>query len=229
MMNQRNAREWMEREQLRNCNARNCLQQISSPIPLRKIATRTPLQFHEQHEEYPPLFEIDVELSKILWYSQSELSGIKEEARNTLRAFRRAGCVLSMLNEEEVCLRGLEDWGNPGGLNEKKTRVHNIIHGILEEQANQRQMRINDPKGLQVLSCACSKYAKERALDLGRNDEEEMRSRTRRMSMSLPELVKKDSDSKLEGSGSCPEVLSASLTKLALTREQINSSSARSA
>ena len=71
MMNQRNAREWMEREQLRNCNARNCLQQISSPIPLRKIATRTPLQFHEQHEEYPPLFEIDVELSKILWYSVS--------------------------------------------------------------------------------------------------------------------------------------------------------------
>jgi hypothetical protein len=157
------------------------------------------------------------------------LIAIKEDARNTLRTFRNAGMVMALLNDEEICIRGLEDWGNPGGINEKRSRVVNIIHTILEEQANQKCMGISDPKGLQVLSSACSKHAKERALLLGRKDEEEMRCRTRRLSITLTDLVKKDSDHKLQASASFTESMSESLNNLALTREQVKPSSARSA
>jgi hypothetical protein len=157
------------------------------------------------------------------------LIAIKEDARNTLRTFRNAGMVMALLNDEEFSIRGLEDWGNPGFVNDNRIKVYNIIHTILDEQANQKKMGISDPKGLQVLSSACTRHAKERALLMGRNDEQEMRCITRRLSMTIPDLVKKDSDSKLQASATFTECMSESLTNLALTRQQVKPSMARSA
>ena len=52
-------------------------------------------------------------------------------------------------------------------------RTRDLIQGVLEEQCNQRQMGITDPKGLQVRASACSKQARQRALLAGQNDEKE--------------------------------------------------------
>ena len=158
---------------------------------------------------------------------QNELTALREETHSKLQAFQTYGGLF--FGEDTFCFRGLEDWGHTGAMKDKKSRVKNIIQGILDEQANQTNMRINDPKGLQVLSCACSKYAKERALILGRKDEEDMRKCTRRPSLLLTDLVLKDSDGKLQASGSFTESMSASLNSLTLTREPVKSSSARSA
>jgi len=79
----------------------------------------------------------------------------------------------SALDDNEHCLRGLEDLQRNGSLQDKKMRTRNLIQLVLEEQCNQRQMGITDPKGLQVRASHCSKRARQRALLAGKHDEKE--------------------------------------------------------
>lgn len=91
----------------------------------------------------------------------------------TLRALKGADWNPAALDQSEHCLRGLEDLQKRGGIKEKKNRTRSLIQGVLDEQFNQRQMGIQDPKGLRMLASACSKQARERALLTGKKDETE--------------------------------------------------------
>eukprot|EP00542_Grammatophora_oceanica_P013171 CAMPEP_0194035162 /NCGR_PEP_ID=MMETSP0009_2-20130614/7623_1 /TAXON_ID=210454 /ORGANISM="Grammatophora oceanica, Strain CCMP 410" /LENGTH=279 /DNA_ID=CAMNT_0038676417 /DNA_START=36 /DNA_END=875 /DNA_ORIENTATION=- len=111
-----------------------------------------------------------------IWYSKQELASMKDEAKTTVRALRDVGWNPKALDESRYCLRGLEDWKTRTALRDKKSRIQNIVGGVLEEQANQKKMGISDPKGIQVLASACSKSARERALRIGVSDAQEARA-----------------------------------------------------
>jgi hypothetical protein len=102
------------------------------------------------------------------------LQAVRQESKTTLKALKKAGFNATALDEDVYCLRGLEDLQKHGGVREKKSRTQSLIQGVLDEQFNQRQMGITDPKGLQVLASACSKQARERALFAAKNDEKEV-------------------------------------------------------
>eukprot|EP00545_Synedropsis_sp_CCMP1620_P009871 CAMPEP_0119004132 /NCGR_PEP_ID=MMETSP1176-20130426/971_1 /TAXON_ID=265551 /ORGANISM="Synedropsis recta cf, Strain CCMP1620" /LENGTH=203 /DNA_ID=CAMNT_0006955809 /DNA_START=170 /DNA_END=781 /DNA_ORIENTATION=+ len=110
-----------------------------------------------------------------MWYSSSDLQSVREESKSTLKAFKKVGFNATALDEDTHCLRGLEHFQKHGGVREKKSRTRSLIQGVLDEQFNQRQMGITDPKGLQVLASACSKQARERALFAAKNDEKEVK------------------------------------------------------
>ena len=103
----------------------------------------------------------------------SDLHSIRDESKRTLKALKKVGLDPSALDDNEHCLRGLEDLQRNGSVPDKKMRTRDLIQGVLEEQCNQRQMGITDPKGLQVRASACSKQARHRALLAGQNDEKE--------------------------------------------------------
>lgn len=107
-----------------------------------------------------------------IWFTKNELGSLREDNRITLRALKKADGNVSALDSDLFCLRGLEDSLVGGKEKFQKTR-NNIINGILDEQGKQRTMGINDPRGLQVLSRACSKQARERAHERGKSDAEQ--------------------------------------------------------
>eukprot|EP00543_Licmophora_paradoxa_P008821 CAMPEP_0202459696 /NCGR_PEP_ID=MMETSP1360-20130828/37781_1 /ASSEMBLY_ACC=CAM_ASM_000848 /TAXON_ID=515479 /ORGANISM="Licmophora paradoxa, Strain CCMP2313" /LENGTH=122 /DNA_ID=CAMNT_0049080913 /DNA_START=179 /DNA_END=547 /DNA_ORIENTATION=- len=121
-----------------------------------------------------------------------------------------------------------------------------IIQVILEEQGKQRKMGITDPHGLQVLSRACSKQARERALLLGAQDEQdakkiaaqrprEHQKRTRRRRRSTVVSISFDEDTKLSDSSSAAATAGAFVGRscfnhqMMISDEERSGSSARSA
>ena len=104
------------------------------------------------------------------------MGGIRDEIKTTLLALRSSGEHILSQDSENWSYRGIEDFSTAGGLSEKRRRIRNMILGVLDEQNNQRNMGITDPKGIQVQSSACSKSARAKALLLGKNDEIAARS-----------------------------------------------------
>jgi hypothetical protein len=52
----------------------------------------------------------------------------------------------------------------------RSQRRKNIVSSILAQQEEQREMGINDPKGLKQCSMACTQWAHDRALDQAQKD-----------------------------------------------------------
>ena len=98
---------------------------------------------------------------------QDDIASFRNETLRTVqavRAFEKGG---EPINEEEMCLRGLEQ-------KMLKRPPPNFVKRVLRLQAKQRQKNMRDQStGLQLFSEACSKWARKRAMQLAAEDEHE--------------------------------------------------------
>eukprot|EP00543_Licmophora_paradoxa_P001685 CAMPEP_0202447896 /NCGR_PEP_ID=MMETSP1360-20130828/6661_1 /ASSEMBLY_ACC=CAM_ASM_000848 /TAXON_ID=515479 /ORGANISM="Licmophora paradoxa, Strain CCMP2313" /LENGTH=267 /DNA_ID=CAMNT_0049065193 /DNA_START=76 /DNA_END=879 /DNA_ORIENTATION=+ len=173
-----------------------------------------------------------------IWYTRNDLAFLRIEIKATLKAFKKANNgEAEAPDEEEYCLRGLED--NITGLREKRLRITNYIQGILSEQNRQRTMGVSDPRGLQVLSRACSKQARQDALLVGKNDArdvmmntEDTRRKRRSKFISMSIKQQQQQQQQRRNQSKLPESFSNSSFGRSLTiisDEERSGSSARSA
>ncbi|CAB9521632.1 expressed unknown protein [Seminavis robusta] len=125
--------------------------------------------------------ESDNEDPAVLWFSKPEIQALRAEGRQTLKKVKEAGGDLTALNESiGESIRGLEHglssfdsedahWNGETQV-DRSERRKNIVSTILAQQEEQREMGINDPKGLKQCSIAATQWAHDRALDQAQKD-----------------------------------------------------------
>jgi hypothetical protein len=156
-----------------------------------------PVQFNDQEEMVHELQSCDVPAEQ-LWYSVSyalirichslsgaihsptvlsllqseEIQEIRQHGKDILAKVKRANGDLDALCSQEESIRGLEH-----GLSlldkealDRSERRKNIVSTILAQQQEQKEAGIDDPKGLQVTSKACTQWARDRARDVADKD-----------------------------------------------------------
>lgn len=105
-----------------------------------------------------------------------DLASVRKEPQHTVTAIRKAGGDASLLDESHFCLRGLEHMRSKHTYKERRKNQRSIVRHVLDEQDRQRQMGIRDPKGLQVMSSVCTRWARDRALSAAAGDAQDAAS-----------------------------------------------------
>ncbi len=115
---------------------------------------------------------------KSCWYSRKEYKRIRKQAINTVMELKNLNGQMAQLNEDEYCLRGLEDaccevfvTVEERIINSKSTQ--DFVLRVLEEQMSQRILGIKDPVGIKLCSKYNSQEARKRAMYLAKCDEKD--------------------------------------------------------
>jgi hypothetical protein len=113
---------------------------------------------------------------KSSWYNRDELNDFKAERKDIVRVLKRAHFDLARVEATgKYCLRGFEPYFSMQVNKAMKYARSLVSNLVLSEQESQRNQGIYyDPDAMR---CACwhaSEWARENALHLGQNDEEEV-------------------------------------------------------
>ena len=120
----------------------------------------------------PTLKSLTDEEKSMIWYRESELKSIKQDALEVLRQARSGSDDDSEdQNEEEVCLRGLgSSLGRPGGPQNRRSNWMMALSCVLDEQHRQKSLGIYDEEHIAKLYRAFAVHSQHAALSTGRQD-----------------------------------------------------------
>jgi hypothetical protein len=114
--------------------------------------------------------------SQTLWYTGRDLIKLDRLNRYTIAALRRSRNKRDYeLNEEECCLRGLEDNVSIRASQVRKAGIVSVIQSVLDEQRRQQKAGIYDPDRISSVSQRHSSNAKCKAHERALGDENEVR------------------------------------------------------
>lgn len=125
------------------------------------------VQFDDAVETIPSSPSETDYVDEYRWLSPDDIASFRTDTLRTVQAQRALEKEEGgqTLNEEEFCLRGLEQ-------KLLKRPPPNFVKRVLRLQAKQKRSAIKDPAtGLQLFSEACSKWARKRAIQLAAEDE----------------------------------------------------------
>ena len=113
--------------------------------------------------------------SQTLWYTGRDLIKLDRLNRYTIAALRRSRNKRDYeLNEEECCLRGLEDNVSIRASQLRKASIVSVIQSVLDEQRRQQKAGIYDPERFSSVSRRHSSNAKCKAHERALGDEKEV-------------------------------------------------------
>lgn len=105
------------------------------------------------------------------WYARQEYQSIRVLYKQDVAAFARAkrAGAMAHFDANRYCLRGLERYFRPKG-RRYAGMTKQRVHAILKHQHQQQSCGFKNLESLALLSETLSKGARERAIELARND-----------------------------------------------------------
>jgi len=118
------------------------------------------------------------EVQHVCWYNRTELGAFKNERKEVVKALKRSNFDLSAVEQTGLyCLRGYEPYFSLEVNKAMKYQRTLVLSLVLQEQERQRAQSISgsgywyDDVAMEQTVSPASEWARENALQLGRNDE----------------------------------------------------------
>lgn len=110
-----------------------------------------------------------------MWYSRDELNEFKNERKEIVKVLKQTNFDLIKVEQSgRYCLRGYEPYFSLE-VNKAMKYARSLVSSlVLAEQERQRRCGMYDEEALRESSCCASQWARDNALQLGRNDEIEV-------------------------------------------------------
>lgn len=104
------------------------------------------------------------------WYSRDELQQFKGERKMIIRMLKFVNFDISQIDTSVYDLRGLEAYSSMAfnAFMQKKRKA--VYQAVIQEQYRQRRMGKQDAGALRIVAATSSQWARERGLQLGRDD-----------------------------------------------------------
>jgi len=145
----------------------------SSALAIPKPQKAVRIAEHRNTVLFRHVLESELEKS---WYRSKDYSDFESANRTTLDAFNRAQGQLTMLDNEEYCIRGLEAHVSDAIRKLRQSRIISNKQVVLDQQKVQRFHGVQDPLMLASVSQIFSKQSRQQALSMGALDEVMRRS-----------------------------------------------------
>lgn len=131
----------------------------------KKQKIRKTVRFAEETDSIGSVYDLSEKELKNLWIQSNEYGAILDENHKTIATLSKANGDISILDNNEMCARGLEYQISYVMNNGNRTRYKNYVQQILLEQKNLYQIYgVANPQMLRVLSMALSQRSRNRAL-----------------------------------------------------------------
>jgi hypothetical protein len=122
----------------------------------------------------PQLKSLSEEEKSKVWYRESELKAIKQEALDLMKQVKDCGDNDDH-DDEELCVRGLGgSIGRPGSPQNRRSNWMMALTCVLDEQERQKEFGISDPEHIAKLYRAFAVYSQQYAVATGRQDAKEV-------------------------------------------------------
>jgi hypothetical protein len=107
-----------------------------------------------------------------MWYNKAELAVFKEERKNIVKVLKKSNFNLVAIEASGLyCLRGYEPYFSMA-VNRAMKYARTLVSGqVLTEQGRQRSCGYDCGESIRQASSAASQWARDNALQLGKNDE----------------------------------------------------------
>lgn len=111
---------------------------------------------------------------KLLWYSRDELAVFKNERKQIVKVLKKTNFDLVAVEESgQFCLRGYEAYFSMEVNKAMKYARTLVTSLVMDEQDRQRALGYLDDECMRLSCTDASQWARDNALQLGRNDEYE--------------------------------------------------------
>mmetsp|Transcript_12132 Transcript_12132/g.25041 ORF Transcript_12132/g.25041 Transcript_12132/m.25041 type:complete len:511 (-) Transcript_12132:1733-3265(-) len=109
------------------------------------------------------------------WYSRGELTRIKSERKEIVRALRRVNFDVGSIDQSMYELRGLEAYLSPDAIRTTLKKRRETLERVFTEQGRQRQSEDGrrDPESIQMASSKGSEWFRTRAREVAERDANE--------------------------------------------------------
>lgn len=113
--------------------------------------------------------------AKYCWYSRGELTRIKSERKEIVRALRRVNFDVGSIDQSMYELRGLEAYLSPDAIRTTLKKRRETLERVFTEQGRQRQSEDGrrDPESIQMASSKGSEWFRTRAREVAERDANE--------------------------------------------------------
>lgn len=156
--------------------------QIKAYEAMQAAQARQQMQYRRRRNEKPKVYFAEdallyssdrtVEEVKRMWYNRDELGEFKNERKQIVRVLKKANFDLVAVEQTgHYCLRGYEPYFSMEVNKAMKYARTLVCSLVMSEQDRQRAAGFLDDETMRLSCYDASQWARENALQLGRNDE----------------------------------------------------------
>jgi hypothetical protein len=114
--------------------------------------------------------ELSEDERRAYWLRSADFAEFERNRRAMERVLRRARGDFEKIDATQWCYRGMEEMLSAEYARHMIVQRSNVIKGVLDEQARQRNQAYRDDDGFRKISMSMSECARIHALDLGQHD-----------------------------------------------------------